>query len=57
MCQRARGIVCLAVAVTSIDAISVSVPMSRHSPELRDRVAAALLTAARQRWPDPAGRP
>jgi len=44
--ENSDGIVCVAVAVTSVDAISVSVPVSRHSAALEERIAAALLAAA-----------
>jgi DNA-binding IclR family transcriptional regulator len=49
--ENSEGIICVAVAVPQragavpVDAISVSVPMSRHSSELQERIAAALLSA------------
>jgi DNA-binding IclR family transcriptional regulator len=45
--ENSDGIVCVAVACTPVDAISVSVPVSRHTGALRERVAEALLTAVR----------
>lgn len=50
--ENSEGIICVAVAVPAhypgepcVDAISVAVPTSRHSPALQDRIAAALLAA------------
>jgi DNA-binding IclR family transcriptional regulator len=50
--ENSEGIVCVAVAVPGpggvpIDAVSVSVPMSRHSPTIQKRIADALLAAVR----------
>jgi len=56
--ENSEGIVCVAVAVplrhveratgaVPVDAVSVSVPMSRHSPALQERIGAALVAAVR----------
>jgi DNA-binding IclR family transcriptional regulator len=52
--ENSEGIICVAVAVPAarpdgvpVDAISVSVPMSRHSASLQQRIAAALVAAVR----------
>jgi DNA-binding IclR family transcriptional regulator len=49
--ENSEGIVCVAVAASSIDAISVSVPWSRHSSALLERIADALLAAVGELWP------
>jgi DNA-binding IclR family transcriptional regulator len=48
--ENSIGIVCVAVAVPvragiPVDAISVSVPMARHTPDLQERIANALIDA------------